>query len=193
MYTPWGESQTRETVVSDPSGNIICVTTASHGGYFIPPKYQEKIPAYCRKSNGWYEEDCEWCIPFVFILAIRDGEWCKKNYSQKIAYSALDTFREWYPDMYEKFYKIEIPEGLSRVKDERLFNEKHKGDYIVVCAGGIKQEKVPSGMVLTLAKIGGRENRGGEEQYFLVPDAEYAARSSFGFVIDTDKHHKYVA
>jgi hypothetical protein len=68
MYTPWGQSQTVETIAD----GIIAVTTASHGGIFIShkrldamPERIRNIPPYCQPQ--WYEEDEDWAlIPLAF-------------------------------------------------------------------------------------------------------------------------------
>ena len=57
MRTPWGESQSVETVVP----GIVFVSTASHGGYRVSKKLLDTMPEHLRSKDGWYEEDCEAC------------------------------------------------------------------------------------------------------------------------------------
>lgn len=73
--TPWGAPQT----VDDIGEGVCFVSTASHGGYYVPPAVNERIPAHWRAiswnnqaARGWYEEDCDWALvalalPHLFI------------------------------------------------------------------------------------------------------------------------------
>lgn len=63
MKTPWGESQS----VEDIGLGIWFVTTAGHGGYYVPASLLHQIPAehraYAKRWSGderWFEEDCAW-------------------------------------------------------------------------------------------------------------------------------------
>jgi hypothetical protein len=73
--SPWGVPQTVEEV----GDGVYLVMTASHGGYYVPPAVNKRIPASWRAVSfnaqgvrGWYEEDCDWCmvalaLPHLFI------------------------------------------------------------------------------------------------------------------------------
>ena len=63
METPWGQAQGVKAI----GKGIIFVSTASHGGYFVPHAYLDLIApswrAYAKRWSGsenWYEEDCCW-------------------------------------------------------------------------------------------------------------------------------------
>lgn len=63
METPWGAAQ---EVREYPNG-ILLVSTARHGGYFVPAHLLDRIPPTHREfaaewsgSEQWYEEDCAW-------------------------------------------------------------------------------------------------------------------------------------
>ena len=65
--TPWGPAQTVEVVGTHQGHQIVHVTTASHGGYYVPlPLLLAIPPAYRLRaqqwsgSPHWFEEDCEW-------------------------------------------------------------------------------------------------------------------------------------
>jgi hypothetical protein len=65
MRTPWGSSQS----VTDIGAGILCVSTAGHGGYYVPPKLNSLVPITWRDASfnaqarfGWYEEDCDWSM-----------------------------------------------------------------------------------------------------------------------------------
>lgn len=68
IYTPWGQSQ--EIRALGPEG-AIQVSTASHGGVWIPETMYQELPIGMRETSystgGWYEEDCDCCIPFAFF------------------------------------------------------------------------------------------------------------------------------
>ena len=62
MKTPWGESQSIDKV-GDGSSGILFVSTASHGGYYVPPGLHSMMPPVYQKTfagGPWYEEDCDW-------------------------------------------------------------------------------------------------------------------------------------
>lgn len=63
MMTPWGRAQTHENI----GRGIMHVTTAGHGGYFVPeymlgsiPENRRNFAAAWSGSEQWYEEDCAW-------------------------------------------------------------------------------------------------------------------------------------
>jgi hypothetical protein len=66
--TPWGPAQTAQ----DIGRGVIAVTTASHGGLFVPdellpaisPTGQAEARRWCGSPN-WYEEDC--CLAYVAV------------------------------------------------------------------------------------------------------------------------------
>lgn len=60
--TPWGTAQEVE-IIAD---GIVFISTASHGGYWLSPERNKKVPRSLREKtfvqnglNGWYEEDCD--------------------------------------------------------------------------------------------------------------------------------------
>jgi hypothetical protein len=68
--TPWGLAQSAE-VITD---GITLYSTASHGGYFVCPELNHRIPANFKRSTvcqngvrGWYEEDCDWAMVVYFL------------------------------------------------------------------------------------------------------------------------------
>jgi hypothetical protein len=65
--SPWGPIQT----VTDLGPDAVAVTTASHGGISVSLKALARIPEPLRQTaysgDGWYEEDCDWCIPYVAL------------------------------------------------------------------------------------------------------------------------------
>ena len=164
--TIWGEADYAKKIAR----GIMSYSTPSHGGIHLSPSRQSEMPDALRIESGWYEEDCDWCL-----VAINYAEYFMAEYDQ-----AMNTFKNWHPDRFEKHLGIELKDGESHVKDERLFKERNNGNFLVRTAWGDWHNKVPEGMVGVLAK---RESDG-KERYFLVPHSEYGSH----FVVDIERH-----
>ena len=61
--TPWGPAQSADHI----GEGIVHVTTAGHGGYYVPnakmcaiPRHAQRYAAQWSGSRNWYEEDCAW-------------------------------------------------------------------------------------------------------------------------------------
>lgn len=61
--SPWGAIQE----CSELAPGIWSVSTASHGGIKLDRNRQASMPADMKRPGGWYEEDCEWCLPFCIF------------------------------------------------------------------------------------------------------------------------------
>ncbi|MBT3812433.1 MAG: hypothetical protein HON51_05605 [Gammaproteobacteria bacterium] len=73
IHTPWGISQNIETI----SRGIQFVDTTGHGGVKVSDELNKKIPNWVREGtfgklglDGWYEEDCDWCIPVIVFSKV---------------------------------------------------------------------------------------------------------------------------
>ncbi len=162
------------------------VSTAGHGGVKLDAEHQRKMPEYLRKPGGWYEEDCDWCLPFIiFETELKAGG---EPYAVKaIAESAhVHTFLNWHPDEYERYNGVTIQPGQSTTRDERLFYQQHAQDWLVISAFGDWHARVPKGSVGVCARVGGRQGSG-PQKWFLVPHEEYDSRTH-SFVVDTSRH-----
>lgn len=166
--TPWGVSQYSTKIAH----GIVSYGTAGHGGIHVCDTLNNQIPEYMRNVGGWYEEDCEWAI-----VAINFPQYFQKDYQ-----IALNTFKNWNPDSYERYFDIELKPGESHVKDERMFLKAHENDYLPLAAWGDWHKQVPQGMVGVYAGKGGKRT---DTAYFLVPANEYHQKP---FVIDESKH-----
>lgn len=183
MRTPWGESQ-GGTIYSP---GIHYHHTARHGGFKVYKKQNDLIPEMFRNKDGWYEEDCEWAKVANFHPAF---------FTDMELESAKTSLINWYPDEYEAFTGEVIPEGQSRVKDERIFQLRHAEDWVVISALG-KTDEQGNQIVDCIATKGGKRSRYEnnvlievEEAQFIVPAEEYQQRGPFGFVINLDSHHR---
>lgn len=47
------------------------VSTAGHGGFWVSPEGMGRVPENARSTGysrgGWFEEDCDWCIPYLVL------------------------------------------------------------------------------------------------------------------------------
>ena len=156
-----------------------------------------------RRPDGWYEEDSEWCLPFVALEAHIRATGAPHALEALRKDLHVATFRNGYPDAYEQFYNTVLRPGESRAKDERLFYAIHQDDWLAIAAWGDWKEGVPEGMVLVLATQGGRREHGIRKRCFLIPEEEYdplsstnlqrqARQRAFAFVVDPARHQEVV-
>jgi DNA repair protein RadC len=65
--SPWGLIDSATPLGPD----AVAVSTPSHGGIWVAPQALEAIPAPLRvtaySAGGWFEEDCDWCIPYLAL------------------------------------------------------------------------------------------------------------------------------
>ena len=71
-YSPWGRVQSAKRLAD----GIWSVSTASHGGIWLSGDRLAQLnallishyPTFCGSDN-WWEEDCDWCVPYVAFAA----------------------------------------------------------------------------------------------------------------------------
>lgn len=170
MNSPWGKVQD----VREIAEGISFVSTAGHGGFKLDRQRNALIPKYFRRASGWYEEDCEAAIVMIFFPS---------HFKASQVAVARATVKNWWPDEYESYFKVVVPESESYVKAERAFKFKFQNNYVVRAAWGSWHAKVPKGWVGVCAV----RASDGDTKYFLVPEDEYDNRSHFGFVIDNHR------
>ena len=65
--SPWGLIDS----VTPLGPDAAAVSTPSHGGIWVSPAGLARIPEPLRataySSGGWFEEDCDWCIPYLAL------------------------------------------------------------------------------------------------------------------------------
>jgi len=115
--SPWGPVQQEVRFLEPAKGAdfvpieqepITAVYTASHGGLKVKPDWNAHIPNYMRVPSGWYEEDCDFCLPVVcFRFRMR-----RRTYG-----AAVKTFLQFYPSLFEKFYKLILPKKYHTRED----------------------------------------------------------------------------
>jgi hypothetical protein len=100
--TPWGAAD-HVTLIGD---GIAHISTPSHGGFYVPPTLNEKIPAEWREASwcglaktGWYEEDCDaamviltfpqWFEPADLEYAYRFAAQCDFAWPSRVSRDSL--------------------------------------------------------------------------------------------------------
>lgn len=105
--TPWGIADSCKEL----GRGILSVGTPSHGGYFIPDEVRNTWPEPFRSwvcpysGENWFEEDCAWCVPFLFCPELYHGEPGQYNPIE----SAEQTLEHWYPSLYPAYVALKTP------------------------------------------------------------------------------------
>jgi hypothetical protein len=159
-------------------------STPGHGGIYVPDEMLARMPAPYRDGN-WYEEDCEWAkvaLSFPSGLTAKQLE-CARN-----------TAINWFPHEFMQVTGETLRNEQSHVLMREHLRDYCKDKHVVVSAtcgtpfNGYAP--VPKGWVGCFAVLGGRDDRGGYDdstaRYLLISEAEYATRTSFGFIIEKD-------
>ena len=65
--TPWGQADNMEALAA----GIISYSTPSHGGIWLSAERQRQLGYKHNFLNNpeWWEEDCDWAVPYVFFQA----------------------------------------------------------------------------------------------------------------------------
>ena len=190
--TPWGVSQGSERL----KNGITYHTTAGHGGYLVPIKIVDKMPAHLRAIGladysglgMWFEQDCACCAVAIAFPSL---------FTEEEQEAAKGILRNYYPATYEHHYNVVLQPGESQRRDEEVFYALHKEDWLVNAA---QHSTAHPEMVECWARKGvipywvserrTAETLRLEEKQFLVPVEEYRQRGNFPFVIDLSRHNE---
>jgi hypothetical protein len=159
MQTPWGES----LYITEYPRGIKFVSTASHGGFFVPGELLPEMPPLLRVMgeswnatiNGdastvdlstvgrWYEEDFAGygeasMVVISFPLMFEDVEIRK----------ATECFRNWYWKLYEAMTGKTLNPGESLSKDRQHADDPDPRDY---ASGPSRDETHPGSEALAEA------------------------------------------
>ena len=130
--SPWGRVQVRTTRTLGMEA-VIEVSTSSHGGIYLAPPLNERIPLPFRRADGWYEEDCDWSIPVHFLPAFwsglevpvrRDGK--PTGELRPLTEEAAECSRLWHWRAWERHTGETIPTGVNWLKDEETSYEERR-------------------------------------------------------------------
>lgn len=192
MFTPWGKADSQSVIAP----GIVEVTTASHGGIHLEAHLNSQVHAAWRDKLGWYEEDCEWAIVAVTFpehfqgKTVQSGRHAGKTYVEY----AHGVLKRGFPDGYSAVFGVVVTAAESNIIAEREFKAAHADRWLSTSAWGYRNDRngrlrVPAGWVGVCASLGGSRAHGVQERWYLVPEAEYAARNTLGgVVIDPDRH-----
>lgn len=190
--SPWGTIQ----YVYHVGHGIYFVSTAGHGGMYIPPRYNKLIPEYFRNAGGWYEEDCDFAIP-CFILGAAYFFHAPHTVRFILSGEAEKSVMEWSPYQWERYTGKTLEPGQSHIKDEMEFLKANADKLIGISAigGPIRSDSypgaviIPEGFVAVTATKGGVRSAHAEARTFLVPQAEYSKRNeTIRFIVDPERH-----
>ncbi|ASN83209.1 DUF7007 domain-containing protein [Deinococcus ficus] len=176
-HSPWGTVQRASEVVP----GVWSVSTAGHGGLFIAPELNAQIPEHVRDAQGWYEEDEQWCVPWVLLGLPPRPYWAPGTDP------ARDALKHHLPDLYEAHYGVTLQPGESLTRDRETFLAAHQQDFIVWSAlGAHAHPNIAPGTCGVIASRGGVGTPTEERRYFLISAERYAALQQaqrFGCVV----------
>lgn len=107
MHTPWGQSQQIEEIAT----GIRSISTARHGGYQLSAARQAQLPAHSGDRNfnkglTWWEEDCDWCVPFLVFRHEFRSYYDRNGMDHLFALSldgALKAAENYHPEFFAVF------------------------------------------------------------------------------------------
>lgn len=111
-HTPWGSPDNQTQIAS----GIVRFDTPSHGGLWVRPDLNAKIPDKYKKASfgqqglqGWYEEDCDWCI-VALVFEAEYRAYCDKYGMDADACiaGAKQTFNGWIQPNIDKLSGNEV-------------------------------------------------------------------------------------
>ena len=105
VSTPWGPAQT----AIEFAPGIISYTTAGHGGIWLSPERQKALawPDNFLRDPAWWEEDCDWAIPYYFFRKDIEAAGTAGNFGSNLV-AAIQTINGWHPEFAKR-------EGLGKL------------------------------------------------------------------------------
>ncbi len=108
--TPWGPAQHVKEILP----GFWWVSTAGHGGIFLSLERFEKMPAYMASTpysqGGWYEEDIDWCLPYVVFeeeLKTAGEDWTRKVIMESKHIAAFqDSYHKNRREQWEREHQV---------------------------------------------------------------------------------------
>lgn len=188
-WTPYG---TVDYIV-DAAPGIARFSTPGHGGVKLSAARNRLVHPALRRPRGIYEEDAEsYIVDFTFpeetLPLISRGYTVDCDLDDHID-NASKGLRNWYPDEFEVVTGEKIQPGESYLRDQRVWTEAHKDQFVVTSASTDRDDRT---QVLVTAR------RGAETKEYRVSLTEYDDRNDgeIGrqgrFVIDETRHEEIV-
>lgn len=99
MHTPWGHADHIEKIAPGIEG----VSTPGHGGIHLDAAHIKRLPAAIGAgysgSRAWWEEDCDWAVPFLLFEKEMLGWGCVKRMGvEKVRTCARETLERYNPE-----------------------------------------------------------------------------------------------
>lgn len=95
--SPWGQIDHLTPLGPD----AVRVATPGHGGIWVSPDGLARIPAAFRATvyspGPWFEEDCDWAIPYAF-LDLGQHEERDTDLGERMAAAARNTLAMFHPE-----------------------------------------------------------------------------------------------
>lgn len=171
IHSPWGAVQT----ANELAPGIWDVSTAGHGGLMLSPRAQRRRSGLHARPGGPVRGRPRLGLGRPRLprrLHQERGPRCAQISAQLAARP------------YARFTVKVIQPGKSYTLDRDAFEALHAADWIASTAFGAWASFVERGQVGLCCQR--RSDR--SEAWFIVPEAEYAKRGKFGFVIDPARH-----
>jgi hypothetical protein len=97
-FTPWGTAQQSRKIAH----GIMEYSTAGHGGIHLSEKRMEHLRSIGADKPlwagyGWYEEDCDWCVPFLAFPEEFKAYWGDQY--EEVLEIAKSTLRNVHPNL----------------------------------------------------------------------------------------------
>ena len=97
--TPWGEAQQAEELAA----GIISYSTSSHGGIWLSAERRKALD-YDKNwlgSGEWWEEDCDWSIPYYFFREDIKAHSTAFNFDGNLQ-AAINTIKSYAPEFAQR-------------------------------------------------------------------------------------------
>jgi len=100
MNTPWGFSQSQETLAE----GVVSYSTSSHGGIWLSDERVKQLPAGLDNflhDLRWWEEDCDWSVPYTYFAHEIEQYGRAYKFAENLAV-ARETAKRFYPILNSK-------------------------------------------------------------------------------------------
>lgn len=113
--SPWGQVDHVDVALD---GHIYMVSTPSHGGIKLSGHYNAKIPLALRRSDGWYEEDCD-AHSVIRTFPQHFTSIYPHLTADELRDMADEGIRDWMPDEYEAAFGVTLTDDQSYMRRRR--------------------------------------------------------------------------
>lgn len=136
----WGQIHDAEQIIP----GMWRVSADQGGGIILSEERQRAMPlSFKLPTPGHYEEQCEWCLPFVaFSEEITTALIPCPAATIQLAH---DFARRWYPDQYGSFTRQPVTRRVTHIDRSREAYHALIGQIVVVSAFASWADWVPEG------------------------------------------------